>query len=226
MRWAYSWIDFAPKPSSSSSIAVLPNAEIRATSPGRRAVPRKPSRFLSALLARGRSPARGKPAGRLATPPMPAPRSCRHFARMRAASHRGKARGARRSRPAKGKSHMFRFTLTGRIGRIEQVKGDAAIIRISLAADRLVEGKDGAWTKTEWVSAVSFDETLNRELLTALAIGHLQVGMAVTLDGRIEPRKRQVGETTITDHSFVLTKCERVSTPAQTSVGKAAATAA
>jgi len=116
---------------------------------------------------------------------------------------------------------MFRFTLTGRIGRIEQVKGDAAIIRISLAADRLVEGKDGAWTKTEWVSAVSFDETLNRELLTAL-----EVGQSVTLDGRIEPRKRQVGETTITDHSFVLTKCERVSTPAQTSVGKAAATAA
>lgn len=30
-------------------------------------------RFLCALLARGRSPARGKPAGRLATPPMPAP---------------------------------------------------------------------------------------------------------------------------------------------------------
>jgi hypothetical protein len=72
---------------------------------------------------------------------------------------------------------MFRFTLTGRIGRIEQVNGDAAIIRISLAADRLVEGpKDGsrgAWTKTERLSAVSFDEKLNRELLDALAIGHL-----------------------------------------------------
>jgi single-stranded DNA-binding protein len=111
---------------------------------------------------------------------------------------------------------MFRFTLTGRIGRIEQVKGDAAIIRISLAADRLVEGKDGAWTKTEWVSAVSFDEKLNRELLTAL-----EIGQSVTLDGRIEPRKRQVGEATITDHSFVLTKFERLAKPA-----KAAAKAA
>ena len=111
---------------------------------------------------------------------------------------------------------MFRFTLTGRIGRIERVKGDATIIRISLAADRLVEGKDGAWTKTEWVSAVSFDEKLNRELLAAL-----EVGQSVTLDGRIEPRKRQVGDATITDHSFVLTKFERLSKPA-----KAAAKAA
>jgi single-stranded DNA-binding protein len=105
---------------------------------------------------------------------------------------------------------MFRFTLTGRVGRIEQVKGTTAIVRISLAADRLVEGKDGAWTKTEWVSAVSFDEKLNRELLTAL-----EIGQSVTLDGRIEPRKRQVGEATITDHSFVLTKFERLSKPAK-----------
>ena len=105
---------------------------------------------------------------------------------------------------------MFRFTLQGRIGRIEQVKGDAAIVRISLAADRLVEGKDGAWTKTEWVSAVSFDEKLNRELLAAL-----EVGQSVTLDGRIEPRKRQVGDATITDHSFVLTKFERQTNPAK-----------
>lgn len=115
---------------------------------------------------------------------------------------------------------MFRFTLQGRIGRIEQVKGTAAIVRISLAADRLVEGpKDGsrgAWTKTEWVSAVSFDEKLNRELLTAL-----EVGQSVTLEGRIEPRKRHVGEATITDHSFVVTKFERLSKPA-----KAAAKAA
>lgn len=109
---------------------------------------------------------------------------------------------------------MFRFTLQGRIGRIEQVKGTAAIVRISLAADRLVEGpKDGsrgAWTKTEWVSAVSFDEKLNRELLTAL-----EVGQSVTLEGRIEPRKRQVGEATITDHSFVVTKFERLSRSAK-----------
>jgi single-stranded DNA-binding protein len=105
---------------------------------------------------------------------------------------------------------MFRFTLQGRIGRIEQVKGDAAIVRISLAADRLVEGKDGAWTKTEWVSAVSFDEKLNRELLAAL-----EVGQTVALDGRIEPRKRQVGDATITDHSFVLTKFERQTNPAK-----------
>lgn len=105
---------------------------------------------------------------------------------------------------------MFRFTLSGRIGRIEQVKGTAAIVRISLAADRLVEGKDGAWTKTEWVSAVSFDEKLNRDLLDALEVGQL-----ATLEGRIEPRKRQVGDATITDHSFVVTKFERLAKPAK-----------
>lgn len=117
---------------------------------------------------------------------------------------------------------MFRFTLTGRIGRIEQVKGNAAIVRISLAADRLIEGKDGAWTKTEWVSAVSFDEKLNRELLTAL-----EVGQSVTLDGRIEPRKRQVGEAKVTDHTFVLTRLEPLAKPsARSSTSKAAAKAA
>jgi hypothetical protein len=84
------------------------------------------------------------------------------------------------------------------------------------SVDRLVEGKDGAWTKTEWASAVSFDEKLNRDLLTAV-----EVGQSVTLDGRIEPRRRQVGDATITDHSFVLTKFERLSKPA-----KAAAKAA
>ncbi len=112
---------------------------------------------------------------------------------------------------------MFRFTLTGRIGRIEQVKGDATIVRISLTADRLVEGRDGSWTKTEWLSVVSFDEKLNRELLAAL-----EVGQSVTLDGRIEPRKRQVGEATITDHSFVLTKFERLSKPSAKAAAKGA----
>jgi single-stranded DNA-binding protein len=105
---------------------------------------------------------------------------------------------------------MFRFTLTGRIGRIEQVKGTAAIVRISLAADRLVENQDGAWSKTEWLSVVSFDEKLNAQLLADLA-----VGQSASLEGRIEPRKRQVGDAKLTDHSFVLTKFERLAKPAK-----------
>lgn len=40
----------------------------------------------------------------------------------------------------------------------------------------------------------------------------------MTLDGRIEPRKRQIGEATITDHSFVLTKFERLSKPSKAAV--------
>lgn len=105
---------------------------------------------------------------------------------------------------------MFRFTLQGRIGRIEQVKGTAAIVRLSLAASRLVEGKDGAWSKTEWLSVVSFDEKLNAQLLA-----ELEVGQTASLEGRIEPRKRQVGEAKVSDHTFVLTKFERLAKPAK-----------
>ena len=103
---------------------------------------------------------------------------------------------------------MFRFTLQGRIGRIDRVKGTDAIVRVSLAADRLVEGQDGAWTKTEWMSAVSFDQAFNEKMLI-----DLDVGQSVTLEGRIEPKKRQVGEVNIYDQSFVITRFERLSKP-------------
>jgi single-stranded DNA-binding protein len=104
---------------------------------------------------------------------------------------------------------MFRFTLQGRVGRIEPVKGSAAVVRISLAADRLVEGKDGAWSKTEWLSVVSFDEPLNTMLLAGL-----KVGASALLEGRIEPRKRQIGEAKVSDHTFVLTRFEPLAKPA------------
>ena len=103
---------------------------------------------------------------------------------------------------------MFRFTLQGRIGRIDQVKGTSAIVRVSVAADRLVEGQDGSWTKTEWMSAVSFDRTLNEKMLI-----ELEVGQSVTLDGRVEPKKRQVGDINIYDQSFVITGFQRLSKP-------------
>ena len=104
---------------------------------------------------------------------------------------------------------MYRFTLEGRIGRIDRVKDTSAILRLSLAADRLVQGKDGAFTKTEWLSVVSFDQALNTQLLKTLKVGH-----TARLEGRIEPRKRQLGEASVTDHSSVLTKVERLATPA------------
>lgn len=103
---------------------------------------------------------------------------------------------------------MFRFTIQGRIGRIDQVKAPDAVIRVSIAADRIVEGQDGAWTKTEWLNCVSFDRALNQRMLT-----ELEGGQSVTLDGRIEPRKREVGDRKITDHSFVVTRFERLSKP-------------
>lgn len=126
---------------------------------------------------------------------------------------------------------MFRFTLQGRIGRIEQVKGTSAILRISLAADRLVEGpRDGsrsAWTKTEWLSVVSFDESLNARLLAEREAGQIGVGITAILEGRIEPRKRQVGDAKVADYTFVLTRLEPLTKPAaRSTTSKAAAKAA
>ena len=80
---------------------------------------------------------------------------------------------------------MFRFTLQGRIGRIQELQKNT--LRISLAADRLVEGRDGQWTATEWLSCVSFDAALNTQMLI-----ELEKGQSVTLDGRIVPRVREV----------------------------------
>ncbi len=112
---------------------------------------------------------------------------------------------------------MFRFSLQGRIGSLTQVKGTSAIVRVSLAADRLVEGRDGAFTKTEWLSAISFDTALNEKMLI-----ELDVGQSVTLDGRIEPKKRQVGDVMIYDQSFVITRFERLSKPKPAAKAKTA----
>lgn len=103
---------------------------------------------------------------------------------------------------------MFRFTAQGRIGRIDQPKNDASVVRLSIADERLVEGPEKTWTKTEWLNAVCFDRTLNERLIT-----DLEVGQTVTLDGRIETRRRQIGERKITDFSFVITRFERLSRP-------------
>ena len=103
---------------------------------------------------------------------------------------------------------MFRFTAQGRIGRIDQVKGTSEIVRVSVAADRLVEGKDGTFTMTEWLSLISFDRPQNEKMLT-----ELEIGQTLKVDGRVEPRKREVNGQTIYDHSFVITSYERLSAP-------------
>ncbi len=107
---------------------------------------------------------------------------------------------------------MLRFILQGRIGRIDQVKSAPAILRLSIAADRRVDGRPddplSAWTKTEWLSVVCFDETLSRAIRA-----EIEVGASVTLDGRIEPRRRQVGDTAVTGHSFILTAFQRLARP-------------
>ncbi|WP_167755562.1 single-stranded DNA-binding protein [Vitreimonas flagellata] len=91
---------------------------------------------------------------------------------------------------------MFCFTANGRIGSINQYKNNT--VSISLAADRLVEGRDGQFTATEWIRCVSFDADLNKRLLT-----DLDKGQSVTLQGRLVPRVRdktadkKVYETTL-----------------------------
>lgn len=78
---------------------------------------------------------------------------------------------------------MFRFTVQGRIGAINEYTHNT--LSISVAADRLVEGRDGQYTATEWLRCVSFDADLNKEMLIALEKGQL-----VTFEGRIVPRVR------------------------------------
>lgn len=100
---------------------------------------------------------------------------------------------------------MFHFTAQGRIGRIDRLPtknaGDASIVRVSVVTDHQVQGQHGAWTKTEWLNAVSFDPALNEKLLS-----ELEVGQSAALDGRIETRRRAVGDRNITDFSFVITR--------------------
>ncbi len=103
---------------------------------------------------------------------------------------------------------MLSFTAIGRLGRIDRLKGDPLIVRLSVACDRLIDGPSGKWTKTEWLGAVCFDAGLNQQLTDALAAGDM-----VEISGRIEPRKRQLGEVSVTDHSFILERFNLISRP-------------
>ncbi len=101
---------------------------------------------------------------------------------------------------------MFRFTLQGRIGRIEELKHNT--LRLSVAADRIVEGPNDTWTKTEWLGAVSFDPALNTQMLT-----ELEKGQSVTLEGRIVPRMRERDGKKLYDHTLEITRFQLHSKP-------------
>lgn len=99
---------------------------------------------------------------------------------------------------------MFRFTAQGRIGKIEELKNKT--LRISVAADRLAEGRDGQYTKTEWLSGVSFDAELNAEMLA-----QLDKGDNVNLEGRIVPNVWLKGEQRMFDNTFEVLRFQRLS---------------
>jgi hypothetical protein len=94
---------------------------------------------------------------------------------------------------------MFSFTASGRLGRIDRPRNDDTIVRLSIASERLITGPSGTWSKTEWLGLISFDRALNEQLAAKLAIGD-----SVEFSGRIEPRKRAIGETSVTDHTFIV----------------------
>lgn len=104
---------------------------------------------------------------------------------------------------------MFCFTVTGRIGSMQKLAKDG--LRISVGAERLAEGPDGAYTRTEWLGCISFDPALNEKLQH-----DLEVGMNVKLDGRIEPRKRMVDGKALYDTSLFIGAFERLSKPKAT----------
>src|SRR5262249_9206536 len=92
------------------------------------------------------------------------------------------------------------------IGRIQEF--GAKTLRISIAADRLVEGPDGQYTKTEWIACVSFDDELRREMLV-----QLEKGDSVSFDGRIVPTTWEKDGRKVYDHSFEITRYQRLSRP-------------
>jgi hypothetical protein len=101
---------------------------------------------------------------------------------------------------------MFHFTVQGRIGRLGSIAREG--FRISIAADRLADGPQGRYTRTEWLSCICFDAKMNARLEA-----DLEVGMNVKLEGRIEPRKREVDGVTLYDTSFFIDRFERLSKP-------------
>jgi len=101
---------------------------------------------------------------------------------------------------------MFRFTAEGRIGKIEGLKSNT--LRISIAADRLAEGRDGQYTKTEWLACVSFDAALNSQMLA-----QLDKGDSVSIEGRIVPSVWMKGEQRIYDNTFEITRYQLLSRP-------------
>lgn len=110
---------------------------------------------------------------------------------------------------------MFRFTVQGRIGSINEYKNHT--LSISVAADRLIEGRDGQYTATEWMRCVSFDPELNRQMLTELEKGQL-----VTLEGRIVPRIRdRSAEKKLYEPTLEIIRFERVAKPKSKANGKA-----
>ena len=58
------------------------------------------------------------------------------------------------------------------------------------------------------VGAVCFDEALNQRLTAELAAGDL-----IELSGRIETRKRAIGEIRVTDHSFIVERFKLIFRP-------------
>ncbi len=78
---------------------------------------------------------------------------------------------------------MFSFKVQGRIGSINEYRNN--VVRISVAAERIVQGRTDNYTATDWAPCVSFDPALNKKLIAGLS-----VGQNVTLEGIVVPRPR------------------------------------
>jgi single-stranded DNA-binding protein len=102
---------------------------------------------------------------------------------------------------------MFRFSAQGRIGSINQHRNNT--LSISIAAERLANGRDGSFTLTEWMRCVSFDPALNKQMLI-----DLEKGQTVLFEGRMVPRVRDKNATTkIYDTTLEITAFKRISKP-------------
>lgn len=102
---------------------------------------------------------------------------------------------------------MFRFSAQGRIGSINQHRNNT--LSVAIAADRIAEGRDGAFTLTEWMRCVSFDPALNKQMLT-----DLDKGQIAQFEGRLVPRVRDKNATPkVYETILEVTAFKRISKP-------------
>ncbi len=100
---------------------------------------------------------------------------------------------------------MLSFSLTGTIGCVLATAPSELTLAISSVLTR-----DGEAPRVAWVLCVARDHTLRAKILE-----HLREGDLVRVEGKIEPRRRQVGELAFHSIGFIARSIEPLPSPSE-----------